>query len=183
MEAKTTTNNNANREKMMKSKLSLVLLAGIFALTPASYALQYIFDVELSGANEVGGGDPDGWGEGTVTITPSTNEISWSFVANNILVPLTGAHIHNAPAGVNGGVVFSFNSMFSGTGHDPIAQDILAMPTDYYVNLHTQEHPAGAIRGQLGEGVAVPDTTSATLGASTLALVLLAGRRARASRC
>ena len=31
-----------------------------------------------------------------------------------------------------------------------IIDEILANPANFYVNVHTQEHPAGAMRGQLG---------------------------------
>ena len=31
------------------------------------------------------------------------------------------------------------------------AADIIANPTDYYVNVHNATYPLGAIRGQLGD--------------------------------
>jgi hypothetical protein len=39
---------------------------------------------------------------------------------------------------------------FCATASASLIADILANPADYYVNVHTKEHPAGAIRSQLG---------------------------------
>jgi CHRD domain len=76
----------------------------------------------------------------------------------------TRGHIHEAPAGVNGGIVVTlFESAVEGTinrrlitqfdtgtpamGFDPA--EICANPAGFYVNYHTEEFPGGAIRGQL----------------------------------
>jgi uncharacterized protein (TIGR03437 family) len=84
----------------------------------------------------------------------------------------TGFHIHPAPAGVNGGVVFntgigggaaSVQSEPSGVGNlrrsvevnlgnaaqAQALEGLLANPANYYVNLHTSEFGGGAIRSQL----------------------------------
>lgn len=166
----------------IKSKIGTLLALALFALVPATQAISYQFNVEMTGAAEVGPGDPDGFGMGTLTINAVTNEIMWDIVAGN-LADIVGFHIHNAPVGVNGGVVFNFNSMLSGSGVDVIAQAILASPTDYYLNLHTTEFPGGAVRGQLNaDPQMVPDSSSAALGGLALGMMLLASRRFRRSR-
>jgi hypothetical protein len=65
---------------------------------------------------------------------------------------VTGVHIHEAPAGVNGPVVvgLTFGSGCVTVDRD-LAKDILKNPSDYYINVHTAEFPAGAIRGQLNK--------------------------------
>ena len=78
---------------------------------------------------------------------------------------IVGAHIHPAPAGVNGPVVVSTG--LSGTSPfamsadaaeltvgdiavDPaLAQAIIDNPAGYYFNLHTPANPGGLARGQL----------------------------------
>jgi hypothetical protein len=77
-------------------------------------------------------------------------------------------HIHEAPAGENGDVVAELAlppaDPASGESEgslcievDPaLRNDLLANPGDYYVNLHTEAHPDGALRGQLFNPFAGP---------------------------
>ena len=71
-------------------------------------------------------------------------------------LPTTAAHIHKGGASVNGPVVVPFNapgadgtSSGCATADASLIDDILANRAGYYVNVHTKEHPAGAIRSQL----------------------------------
>jgi hypothetical protein len=108
----------------------------------------------LTGAAEVGGGDSDGTGTAELRVNPGTGEICYTITVAN-LDPVTAAHIHNAPAGVNGPVVVPLTPPTSGsvtdcTTADPaLARDIVVHPENYYVNVHTTVFPAGAVRGQL----------------------------------
>ena len=109
------------------------------------------FTVELTGAAEVAGGDPDGSGTATVTVNPGTGDVCWTIEITNVEV--TEAHIHKAPAGVNGPIVVPFDPWDSGcTKIDrTLALDIVLHPESYYVNVHNAEfaRPLGALRGQL----------------------------------
>jgi len=68
---------------------------------------------------------------------------------------VVAAHIHSAPAGVNGPIVVPLVPPTSGSSSDCASVDrdlvlaILQHPENYYVNVHTTEYPGGAIRGQL----------------------------------
>ena len=118
--------------------------------------------VKLTPEEEVGSaapGDVDGKGNIALTFKPLQEEICFDLEVEN-LGTLTRAHIHNAPRGENGGItVFFFDTVID----DPIPVqnegcvdvdfdtilEILLTPDQYYVNIHTDENPAGAIRGQL----------------------------------
>ena len=146
---------------MKRGYFSLGLAAVIFAPAGPAQASLLAFAVALDGAQEVnaGGtpnqGDLDGFGIATLIVDDQTNALTWSIVANNIALPLVGAHIHQAPAGVNGPVVIDFSAQFSGTTTDPDVANMLANPSGFYVNLHNADFPGGAIRGQIGAPVLV----------------------------
>ena len=57
--------------------------------------------VAMTGAEEPNGGDPDGSGEAVFTFNPGTAEVCFQLTVRDI-APATAAHIHRAPAGVNG---------------------------------------------------------------------------------
>ena len=131
--------------------------------------------IALSGAQEVGAaGDPDGTGTATLTLDTTLNTIAWTIVVANLDTVILD-HIHQAPAGVNGGVVIDFGGLLSGSGLvDADVSAVVANPTGYYVNVHTNVFPGGAIRGQIPE-----PTTFALLGAGLLGLAAASRRRAR----
>jgi CHRD domain/PEP-CTERM motif len=131
--------------------LAPVALAAAALVSAPAHAAIDSYTATLLGANEVGGGDPDGFGLALLAIDNVANTVSWSILALGIDLPLTGAHIHAAPAGVNGGVIVNFSAQLSGSG---LADPDLALITpgsaaNYYVNLHNAAYGSGAIRGQL----------------------------------
>lgn len=103
----------------------------------------------LTGAAEVMAGDPDGMGMARLTINIGQGVICYDISASDI-GSVTGVHIHEAPVGVDGPVVrvLSFGSDCVVVSRE-LAKDIVQNPADYYVNVHTDEFPSGAIRGQL----------------------------------
>lgn len=134
---------------MRKSFLALATCAAL-AASPASAAIDsYI--AFLYGANEIPAGDPDGFGLATLLIDNVANTVSWSILALNIDLPLTGAHIHQAPTGANGGVIVNFAASLTGSGlfDSDLALINPGSAAGFYVNLHNAIYPAGAIRGQL----------------------------------
>ena len=111
----------------------------------------------LTGAAEVPGpGDPDGSGTAALTVNPGRGEICYELSAENITLPADAAHIHVGPADDFGPVVVGLSppnqSGFS-SGCVEVSSDlalaIVQNPENYYVNVHTSDFPAGAVRGQL----------------------------------
>jgi hypothetical protein len=115
------------------------------------------FSTALSGAEEVPGpGDPDGAGWASITVNPGLGQVCYSLEVSGI-APAAAAHIHSAPAGVAGPIVVHFAAPSTGSSSGcadvtrELAMSIIRNPTAYYVNVHNSEHPAGAVRGQLGD--------------------------------
>ncbi len=148
----------------MKRYISALCLGAAVLLANSAQATIINFVVPLSGAQEVAGGDPDGTGSASLSIDDFALTISWLISVANIDLPVFGAHIHSAAAGVNGPVVIDFSAQLSGSGlADPDLASVLANPLNFYVNVHNSLHPGGAIRGQLGNPTSVPEPATATL--------------------
>ena len=147
----------------MARRLLLLPLAGLLALSfgvSTVAAAHTTFTTSLSGAEEVPRpGDPNGKGSASVEVYPD-GRICYTIKAQAIGRDLAGAHIHEAPAGEAGPVVVDLmvgtasrhGNRLSNCVMTTSAQaaEIVANPTDYYVNVHPPDYPGGAIRGQLG---------------------------------
>lgn len=105
----------------------------------------------LSGAEEAPGpGDPDGSGFASIRLNVGQERVCWDISFEGI-GPALAAHIHRAPAGSSAGPVIPLDPNHAGCGSaDPgLIQEVIDFPDQFYVNIHTAEFPAGAIRGQL----------------------------------
>lgn len=136
--------------------VAAAVAAAAAMLTPApALAGGRPFSTDLVGANEVAGGDPDGLGTADVRVNVGQSEVCYEITVSG-LDPVLAAHIHRAPAGINGAVVVPLNPPVDGTSSgcatvdQSLAKAILKAPQDFYVNVHTTVFPAGAVRGQLG---------------------------------
>jgi len=113
------------------------------------------YTAELTGANEVHQGDPDGSGSADISIADELTRVCWDLNDLSGLGPITGAHIHRGSAGEDGPVVLALAQASEG-GWRGCSNDTEWVQTafdeglsNYYVNVHTAEYPKGAIRGQL----------------------------------
>ncbi len=133
--------------------LSLGACATIEEGTAETFADTYYAD--LTGAQEVGGGDPDGSGRAEISISDGFGQVCWDLNDIRGIGPITAAHVHVGGAGVNGPPVFTLRAANEGgwkgcTDGSEWTQDrIEDVPGAFYVNVHTAEFPNGAIRGQL----------------------------------
>ena len=113
------------------------------------------FFAVLKGSNETSGGDRNG--KGSASVTFDGTRLCWGITVANLSRPV-GAHIHNARRGQDGSIVVALEQPTSGdpgassgctTVSAALARAIRRKPGNYYVNVHTDEFGAGAIRGQL----------------------------------
>lgn len=117
----------------------------------------------LTGAAEVPGpGDPDAMGSASLTLNQGQGQICYDLSWENIDGTVSDAHIHVGAADIAGDVVVPLfvGQTFAGTGtasdcvSDVDKELVKAIRKDaggYYVNVHSDVFPAGAIRGQLAK--------------------------------
>jgi len=122
----------------------------------------------LTGAAEVPGpGDVDGTGAVAITIDPVTDELCYDLAVGGISTP-TAAHIHEGAVGTAPpmNIRVTLAAPTTGTSSACIinaetigfADLIAANPQNFYVNVHTADFGAGAVRGQLAVGPASNNT-------------------------
>ena len=113
------------------------------------------FFAVLKGSNETSGGDRNGKGSASVTVDGT--RLCWGITVANLSTPV-GAHIHKARRGKDGSIVVPLQQPADGdpgassgctTVSAALARAIRRSPGSYYVNVHSDEFGAGAIRGQL----------------------------------
>jgi CHRD domain len=169
---KVTTQIKEEPMKIFLTSLFVILISALIPLgqssadvsaTQAAKNESQLFAV-LSGGNEVSDegqsnvGDQDARGSATVLLDRSKGTVCFGITVTGTDTPVA-AHIHQASAGVNGAIVVNFTAP---TGGNPgassgcvsgvsaaLLNNIKNFPTGFYVNVHTNAFPAGAVRGQL----------------------------------
>jgi hypothetical protein len=110
----------------------------------------------LSGSAEVGGGDPDGTGQASFRLNQGQGQICYEVSVNDIGAP-TAAHIHRGAEGVDGPPVVTLDPPNGGSASGcatvtaDLIMEIRQNPENFYVNVHNDEFPGGAVRGQLSK--------------------------------
>lgn len=118
---------------------------------PSTLNPNIVFRATLSGAQEVPANASTATGQASL-VYDSIGKKFTLFVTHTIPNPTNG-HIHKAPIGVSGGVIFPFASFTSPISYtsgvlDP-TQEADLKANLYYVNIHTAAFSGGEIRGQL----------------------------------
>ena len=96
------------------------------------------------------GGDADGTGSATVRLRPAVRRVCATITWSRIDTPFA-AHIHRRS---DGQVVVDLTGSVTGGARcvrapRRLVRAIAARPGRYYVNVHTQSYPAGAVQGTL----------------------------------
>lgn len=135
-----------------------LLFVALAACAPMAQA--GVSKITLSGVQEVPAVETTATGTATATLTDTMLMVAGEFFGlSSPLVEIAGTpgHMHQAPAGENGDVVFpltvssadgvsgTFSLSTELTPEQPAAYNA----GEFYVNLHTKMHGGGELRGQL----------------------------------
>ena len=129
------------------------MLAALVLAVPASAAPLAVLEAHLTGEKEVPGpGDPNGSGDAVVKVYKA--KVCYALEVRRI-APATAAHIHLGLRGEAGPVVATLKPPTDGSSGGCVAVPralslgLKEHPGRYYVNVHNDPYPAGAVRGQL----------------------------------
>ncbi|MCL6536302.1 MAG: CHRD domain-containing protein [Armatimonadetes bacterium] len=145
-------------------------------------AQMWFFDTPLTGAEEVPPSGSPATGRATGTYDQSTNVLRIMVNATNFESDIRFGHIHRGARGTNGPVVIGLTNM-SGDSRVWMSDETFVLSDEqetqfisglFYVNLHTQLYPGGAVRGQIEP---VPEPASALALSAGLLLCLRRRRR------
>jgi hypothetical protein len=132
---------------------TLVLAAALVTAVPAVAAPLATLEASLTGEKEVPGpGDPNGSGHAMVKVYKA--RVCYTLEVQRIK-PATAAHIHRGGPSVAGPIVVTLKAPTDGSSSGCVAisralsKKLRENPRGYYVNVHNEPYPEGAIRGQL----------------------------------
>lgn len=111
----------------------------------------------LSGSAEVPGPGDDGSGSfvGTLMIEESAGELCYELEVTDLSMAPAAAHVHRGGEDEAGEVVIELAAPSDGRSEECVAvpagdaAPLFEAPSSFYVNVHTDDYPDGAVRGQL----------------------------------
>ena len=139
--------------RTLPSSVAALALTLCWAASPALAEVVTFKDVTLNASSEVPPNDSAGTGTVKVTYDTATKKLSWEGTFSGLTGAPTAGHFHGpADPGKNAGVVIPImpkESPFKGSADltDAQATDLLA--GKWYVNIHTDAHKGGELRGQV----------------------------------
>jgi hypothetical protein len=142
---------------MVARRTVLVSSLAWAATGTAALAAPVSFSVPLTGAQQVPPVQTSGTGTAALTYDAATRRLTWSVTFSGLAGPATMAHFHGpAPAGKNASVAIWIGkrgtaptSPITGQATLSRAQARQLAAGQWYINVHTKDHPDGEIRGQV----------------------------------
>ncbi len=138
-----------------RSLLGVGLLLAAVAVAPAAWAAKMTFSVPMNAQSESVPARSDAKGTAKLTYDPASKVLSWNIAFSGLTSPGTAAHFHgpgsphqNAPIVIMIGGKGLKSPL---VGHATLTTEQAAdfMAGKWYVNIHTQDNPAGEIRGDI----------------------------------
>ncbi|MBI6629060.1 CHRD domain-containing protein [Pontibaca salina] len=131
-------------------QLAVAVSASAMLALPAC-AETTTYTADLTSRAEVPPNDSTATGTAEVTVDKNAGTVSWAVTTENLTGEPTAAHIHgpaspdeNAPPDID-----MSGALMNGSADITEAQIGELRDGKYYVNVHTEAHPDGEIRGQL----------------------------------
>ncbi len=135
--------------------LFIILASGATRLQADHLSSHLLFTAQLRGDQEVPAVTTNARGVASFSLDEKKTTLYLHVSLSNLSGPVTGIHIHDAPSGQNGGVVFDLGGFLSGNRAKGVLRNLTPAIVEkfltggYYINVHTADNPAGEIRGQI----------------------------------
>jgi len=143
----------AKGRRPLLAVLALSVLGALLLALPASATPLATLEANMTGEKEVPGpGDPNGSGEAVIRVFEA--RVCYTLDVRRI-APATAAHIHLGLRDEAGPIVQPLEPPTDGSSSActqiprALSLELREHPGRYYVNVHNEEFPDGAIRGQL----------------------------------
>jgi hypothetical protein len=141
------------RKTILHTSIVGVVLATCLAAASPLLAETLTMKANLAAAAEVPPNDSPATGTVTVTFDTGTKKLTWQGSYSGLSGPATAGHFHGpADPGKNAGVAVPITpntSPLQGSADLTDAQAADLMAGKWYVNIHTEAHKGGEIRGQI----------------------------------
>lgn len=131
-------------------QFTVAIATGAMLAFPA-YAETTTYNADLTSDAEVPPNDSPATGTAEVTVDSDAGTVSWTVTVQDLTGDPVAAHIHGpASEDENAAPVIDMSDSLM-EGSADITEDQISELEDgkYYVNVHTEQHPDGEIRGQL----------------------------------
>jgi hypothetical protein len=141
------------QKTFLQASIATVVLATCLAAASPLLAETVTMKANLVSSSEVPPNDSPATGTVTVTFDTGSKKLTWQGSYTGLSGPATAAHFHGpADPGKNAGVaipIMPSSSPLQGSANLTDAQAADLMAGKWYVNVHSDAHKGGEIRGQL----------------------------------